>query len=121
MAEPGGDPKRTTADLAALPPELAQQSLSQTTMILPHDAAVKAIELLTQRGRRLESWEGWVKLRNGSRARSLNHDGSFALSPDPARAATAATAAIRKAQSAWDRNPEYLDGALYFSLSFGAA
>jgi hypothetical protein len=62
-----------------------------------------------------------VKLRDGSRAKSLAHGGSFALSRDPARAAEAATAAIRRAQSQWDRSPEYPGTALYFGLTFGPA
>lgn len=122
MADKGsGDPRGLSADLTALPPELAKLSIAQGSVILPHDAALQAIAYLTQNGRCLESWEGWVKLRDGNRAKSLNHGGSFALSRDPARAAEAATTAIRRAQSYWDRNPEYPGAVLYFSLTFGAA
>lgn len=108
------------ADLAALPPELAKQSISNGMIILPHDAALQAIALLTQSGWRLENWEGWVKLRDGSRTKSVSHSGSFALSREPARAAETATAAMRKAHDAWARNPEYPGTDLYFGLTFGA-
>lgn len=119
MAESGGDdPRSTRADLSALPPELAKQSISQATVILPRDAALAAIAHLTQHGRRLESWEGWIKFRDGTRAKSLGFGGSFALSRDPARAAEIATAGIRRAQGEWDRNPEYSDATLYYSLTF---
>lgn len=117
----GGDPRSTNADLAALPPELAKLSLSEAMVILPQDAALAAIAHLTERGRRLEGWEGWVKLRDGGRAKSLTHGGSFALPRDPARAAQNATAAIRRAQTLWDRNPEYPGAALHFGLTFGAS
>jgi len=116
----GGDPRGTNADLAALPPELAKQSISPTTLMLPLAAAVEAIAHLTRQGRRLDSWEGWVKLRDGTRAKSLAHGGSFALSRDPARAAASATEAIKKAQIFWERNPEYPGAELYFALTFGA-
>ena len=88
--------------------------------MLPRAAAIAAIAHLTQQGRRLESWEGWVKLRDGTRAKSLTHGGSFALSRDAARAATIATEAIKKAQIFWERNPEYPGAELYFALTFGA-
>ena len=120
MAESGsGDPRSTNADLAALPPELAKQSISQTSVILPHDAALQAIAHVTQSGRRLENWDGWVRFRDGTRAKSLTHGGSFALPRDPARAAQTATAAIRRAQMMWARNPEYPNASLFFGLTFG--
>jgi hypothetical protein len=116
----GGAAREANTDLAALPPELAKLSLSDATLILPLDAALQAIEHLTQHGRRLEQWEGWVRLRDGTRAKSLTHGGSFALSRDPARAAEAASAAIKKAHAYWERNPEYAAASLYFGLTFGA-
>lgn len=117
----GGDPRVASADLAALPPEIARQSLSQSYLILPIDAAIEAVAHLTQNGRRLEGWEGWVRLRDGGRAKSLSHGGSFALPRDPARAAESASAAMRRADAGWKRNPEYSDAQLYFGLTFGAA
>lgn len=120
-ASGSGDPRAGSADLTALPPELAKQSIAQVQVILPFDAALKAIAHLTQNGRRLESWEGWVKLRDGSRAKSLTHGGTFALSRDPARAAQTATVAIERAHAHWQRNPEYPGAELYFGLTFGAA
>jgi hypothetical protein len=107
--------------VSALPPELAKQSLSQAAIILPFDAALEAIAHLTRGGHRLESWEGWVRMRDGNRAKSLTHGGSFALSRDPARAAESATAGIRRARDYWQRNPEYPGTELYFGLTFGSA
>jgi hypothetical protein len=107
------------AELAALPSELAKQSISDAVIILPYDAALQVIAYLTERGRRLEQWEGWVRMRDGGRAKSLTHGGSFALSRDPARAAEAASAAIRKAHAFWERNPEYPGATLCFGLTFG--
>jgi hypothetical protein len=108
------------ASLSGLPPELAKQSLSPAKIILPLDAAIEALAHLTKNGRRLENWEGWVRLPDGSRAKSLTHSGSFALSPDPSRAAETATAAMRHACTYWERNPEYPGGQLYFGLTFEA-
>ena len=116
----GGDPRSKNADLAALPDELAQQSISRTIVMLPQAAAIQAITHLTERGRRVESWEGWVKLRDGSRAKSLTHGGSFALSRDPKRAAETTIAGIRRSQVVWDRNPDYPGAELYFGIFFDA-
>lgn len=58
-------------------------------------------------------------MRDGGRAKSLAHGGSFALSRDPARAAETASAAIRKAHAFWERNPEYPGATLCFGLTFG--
>lgn len=122
MGEAGSrDPRETGADLTALPPELARQSLSKVLIILPFDAAIQAIAHLTQSGRLLESWEGWVQMRDGSRAKSLSHSGTFALSRDPARAAEVATGAIKRADATWKRNPEYPGAVLCYGLNFGAA
>lgn len=122
MAEKGGgDPRVTNADLAALPPELAKQSISQGMVMLPRDAALAAIAYLSEHGRLIENWEGWMRLSDGSRTKSLNHPGSFALSRDPQRAAQAAVAAMQKAQAEWDRRPEYHGATLYFGLSFSVA
>jgi hypothetical protein len=116
----GGGESRTGADVAALPPELAKQSLSRSVIILPLDASLQAIAHLTGRGCRLESWEGWVRMRDGGRAKSLTHGGSFALPHEPARAADVASAALKRADAAWQRNPEYTDAQLYFGLYFRA-
>ena len=114
----GADSRAPSADVAALPEELARQSISTAAIILPHEAAITAIAHLAKQGHRLERWEGWVKFRDGSRAKSLTYGGSFALSRDPARAADAATVGITRAQTAWNRSPEYPDATLYFGLAF---
>ena len=108
------------ADLEALPPELGKQSLSSASIILPLDGAIRAIAYLTERGKRLEQWEGWVRLPDGGRAKSLSHGGSFALSRDPARAAEVAGTAMRRAAEYWARNPEYPNAELCFGLTFGS-
>jgi hypothetical protein len=119
VAAPGaGDPRGSNADLAALPANLAKLSLSQATIILPHDAALEALKILSERGRRLESWEGWVRMRDGGRAKSLTHGGSFALPRDAARAAEVARAGIDRSQARWNRDPEYPGAELYFGLIF---
>ena len=43
-ASGSGDPRERSADHAALPPALADASLSDRVLILPHDAALAAIE-----------------------------------------------------------------------------
>jgi hypothetical protein len=113
-----GDPRDSSADHLALPPALARQSLSTRVLILPYDAVFAAIDHLTGAGRRLENWEGWVKLRDGARARSLTYGGSFALPSDAPRAAETAKAGIARAHERWQKNPEYPGGELYFGLTF---
>lgn len=122
MAERGSaDPHETAPDLAALPSELASQSLSRAVIILPLEAALSAIAARTASGRILLNWEGWVKMRDGSRARSLSHGGSFALPRDAARAADTAADGMRRAHEKWRRDPEYTGAELYFGLTFGSA
>lgn len=58
-------------------------------------------------------------MRDGGRARSLAHGGSFALPRDPQRAAEVAGSAMRRAQDRWNRDPEYPGAQLYFGLAFG--
>jgi len=69
-------------------------------------------------GARVENWEGWLRLHDGSRVKSLEHGGSFALARDAARAAQQASDAIKRAQARFDRAPEYPDAKLYFGLTF---
>lgn len=119
MSESGGrDPRESSADHVALPAALAQQSLSQRTLILPFDAALAAIDHLTSTGRRIENWEGWVKLRDGARTKSLSCGGSFALPSEAPRAAETAKAGIVRAHERWQRDPEYPGAELYFGLTF---
>lgn len=121
MPDPGSsDTRRGDPDLEGLPPEIAKQSLAASRIILPKDAALEALTLFAARGRLLENWEGWIRMRDGSRVKSLAHTGSFALSRDAARAADAARAGIEAAQRRWDRDPEYSNATLYFLLSFAS-
>ena len=117
----GGDPPGRSPDLTALPTALVRDSLSATQIILPLDAALTALGQLSQQGRRLECWEGWVKMPDGGRTKSLTHGGSFALPRDAGRALESATAGMRRAQAHWDRDPEYPGAQLYFALYFGSA
>ena len=117
----GGDFRGSGADLAALPDELARQSLSRTGIILPLAGALEALRLLAAQGRCLENWEGWVKMRDGGRARSLAHAGSFALPRDAARAAEIAAAGMTRANERWTRDPEYPGAELYYGLTFGGS
>lgn len=120
MNDSGSGKTQDDSGLSALPPELASQSLSRTSIILPVDAALQAIAHLSGTGRRLQNWEGWVKMRDGGRAKSLAHSGSFALPSDAARAAEVASAGIRRSKAMWDRNPEYPGATLYVELTFAA-
>ena len=111
----GGD-----AALLALPEQLAQQSLSRESIILPYDAALAAIDAMLAAGWRLTNWEGWVRLRDGGRAKSLTHGGSFALATDPLRAAETAKAGMARARDRWLRDPEYPSAELCYGLTFRA-
>jgi hypothetical protein len=104
-----------------IPSDLAEHSLSTREIILPLPDAERAIEHLGKNGRRLESWEGWVKFPDGSRTHSLRHPGSFVLPTDGGRAAAVTLENIRKAQSVWERAPEYPGALLYFRLTVAPA
>jgi hypothetical protein len=119
IAPAGGLPDSdSAADVAALPPELAGRSLTTSRVTLSLPDAVRAIEHLAANGRRLQSWEGWVRMRDGSRARSLTHAGSFALPRDAGRAVEVARTGMERAQARWDRDPEYPNAQLFFALTF---
>ena len=89
------------------------------TLVLPYEEAVRAIDELTHAGMRVERWEGLVVLRDGTQARSLQFGGSFALSRDPVRAASVATAAMGRAREEWNRKPEFEGAQLHYVLTFG--
>ena len=97
---------------------MARQSLASGSIILPLDAALQAIDHMARAGRRVQTWEGWVKLPDGGRARSLAHAGSFALPREVDRAATTTRDGLQRAQARWDRDPEYPNAKLYFALAF---
>lgn len=105
------------SNISLLPPELAAHSLSARDIVLTLADAERAIEHLTATGQRIEAWEGWVRFPDGTRTQSLRHAGSFVLPADATRAASATVEGMRKAQTAWDRNPEYPGAVLYFRLS----
>jgi hypothetical protein len=109
------------SDIALLPDDIAQRSLSTREIVLTLTDAERAIEHLGKAGRRLEAWEGWVKFADGSRTHSLRHPGSFVLPSDAARAAAVTLDNIRKAQAVWDRAPEYPGAQLYFCLTVAPA
>ena len=109
------------SDLELLPDDLAQRSLSTRDIVLTLADAERAIELLGKSGRRLEAWEGWVRFPDGTRTRSLRHPGSFVLPTDGTRAAVVTVDSIRKAQSVWDRSPEYPGASLYYCLTVAPA
>lgn len=114
-ADGGRDPR---GDFQGLPAELIEQSIAESTLILPLEAALVAVRLRAEQGIRLESWEGWVRLPDGGRAKSLSHGGSFALPRDTAAAAGRASDAMKHAQERWNRDPEYPNATLFFGLTF---
>jgi hypothetical protein len=107
----------SSPNLAALPDDLAARSLSKQDVVMRHDDALAALEHLRRAGMRIESWEGWVRLADGTRTKSLMHQGSFALPLDAAASIDAAREMITQAQRRWDRGPEYPGAELYFKLT----
>lgn len=107
----------SSSNLAVLPDELAARSLSKQDVVMRHDDAVAALDHLGRVGLRIESWEGWVRLADGTRTKSLMHQGSFALPLDASASISTAREMIEQAQRRWDRSPEYPGGELYFKLT----
>ena len=107
----------SSSHLAMLPAELAARSLSRQEVVMRHDDALAALEHLERAGLRVESWEGWVRLADGTRTKSLLHQGTFALPLDAAASVATAREMIGHAQRRWDRSPEYAAGELYFKIT----
>lgn len=107
--------------LELLPPDLAARSLSRRDIVLARADADAAIAHLAAAGRRIESWEGWVRMPTGSMTRSIVHSGTFALPMDVAKAAEQAAAGIAAAQARWDARPEYEGAELWYGLTVAAA
>ncbi len=103
--------------LAILPGDLAARSLSRQEVVLRLEDAVAALDHLERAGLRVESWEGWVRLADGTRTRSLSHPGTFALPLEAAASVTTVREMIGHAQRRWDRSPEYPGGELYFKIT----
>ena len=121
LAEAPGTPSATSGALALLPEELAARSVSSREIVLPLDAALAAVARLAAEGRRLEAWEGRLELAGGTRTRSLEHGGSFALPADGERAAATAAEGMRRAQARFERAPEVPGARLFFQLTYGGA
>jgi hypothetical protein len=107
----------SSSHLAVLPDELAARSLSKHDVVMRHDDALAALDHLDRAGLRIESWEGWVRLTDGTRTKSLMHMGSFALPLEASASITTTREMIAQAQRRWDRAPEYAGGELYFKLT----
>lgn len=103
--------------LAMLPAELAARSLSRQEVVLRHDDALVALDHVERAGLRVESWEGWVLLADGTRTKSLSHPGTFALPLDAATSVATVREMIGPAQRRWERSPEYAGGELYFKIT----
>ena len=58
-----------------------------------------------------------MRLADGTRTKSLMHQGSFALPLDASESVATAREMIAQAQRRWDRAPEYNGGELYFKLT----
>ena len=106
-----------SSNLAVLPDELAARSLSRQDVMMRHDDALSALDHLGRAGLRVESWEGWVRLADGTRTKSLMHQGSFALPLDAGASIAAVRDMISQAQRRWDRAPEYPGAELYYKLT----
>src|SRR5688500_19949899 len=109
----------SSSNLAVLPDELAARSLSKQDVVMRHDDALAALDHLGRAGLRIESWEGWVRLADGTRTKSLMHQGSFALPLAASGSITTARERISQAQQRWDGSPEYPAAALHFRLPTG--
>lgn len=116
MANSPGSPDPRARALALLPPELAGRSLSPTGLAFHLADAELALSHLAAAGHRVTAWDCWVLWPSGARARSLAHQGSFALPLDAARAAGVARDGMRGVQQRWDRSPEYPGTTVYFTL-----
>jgi hypothetical protein len=107
----------SSSHLAVLPDELAARSLSKQDVVMRYDDALAALDHLDRAGLRIESWEGWVRLADGTRTKSLMHQGTFALPLDGSASVATARDMIAQSQRRWDRAPEYAGGELYFKLT----
>jgi hypothetical protein len=103
--------------LAMLPAELAARSLSRQEVVLRHEDALAALDHLERAALRVESWEGWVRLADGTRTKSLTHQGTFALPLDATASVRTTRDMIEQAQRRWNRAPEYVGGELYFKIT----
>lgn len=116
MADSPGSPDRHAGKLALLSPELAGRSLSATELAFGLADAELALGELAAAGHRVTAWDCWVAWPEGARARSLAHQGSFALPLDVARAAEAARDGMRRVQERWNRSSEYPGTTVYFTI-----
>ncbi|MGQ0713540.1 MAG: hypothetical protein ACT4PJ_07385 [Gemmatimonadaceae bacterium] len=106
-----------SSHLAMLPSELSERSLSRQDVVMRHDDALVALGHFGRAGLRVESWEGWVRLADGTRAKSLAHQGTFALPLESKASIDVTREMIAQAQQRWNRSPEYAGGELFFKLT----
>lgn len=100
-----------------LPSQLAERSLSKQDVVMRHDDVLAALDHFAKAGLRVESWEGWVRLADGTRTKSLVHQGTFALPLEASASVATTREMIGQAQRRWDRSAEYAGGELFFKLT----
>ena len=111
-------------DLLLLPAELRQQSLSDREIVLPYDAAVRAVLELQRADCAVIGWEGWLHLHDGGRTHS-RFQGTTGLVRDEGESwrtfvERAAAFCLRTMAEDWSKFPataEAAVGQLAFCLS----
>jgi hypothetical protein len=107
----------TTGLTHLLPSELASQSVSDTEIVLPFSAAIRALYVLAPVHRVL-GWEGWLRLPDGCLTHSMQHQGTADLSSLPSDgAARLCERTITLAQETFDAAPELPGSTLLFCIT----
>ncbi len=106
------------SQLTRLPPELAQQSISQMEIVLPLDVVVTAIDYCASKKIQILGWEGWIQDQDGRVGHGSAPQGTVSLDHLSTQdAADFCRQTIRAAALEWSREFPDTTDRLYFCIT----
>jgi len=108
----------TNTVLSLLPTAIAGQSISKDELVLPLEAALKAIEFFEANNVKVHGWEGWLKMPDGRVGHGTAPQGTGSLEAcSTAEAADVCRTTILEADKSWKKEHADAAGTLHFCLS----
>jgi hypothetical protein len=98
--------------------QLQEHSASATELVLSHDDALRALDLLERAGARVVGWGGWLRRADGRLGHSASFQGTADLSHVPSQHSfSLCRKTISEAYDAHKRRPELPGSDLLFCIT----
>ncbi|MFM0126256.1 hypothetical protein [Paraburkholderia sediminicola] len=107
--------------LKLLSPEIAQQSISQREIVLPLNAAIKAVDYCALNQIHILGWEGWLQTQDGRVGHGNAPQGTVSLEGlSITDAAEFCRNTIRAAAQEWSENHPETTDRLHFCITINS-